>query len=67
MAYRQVGASTTITDKLFQDVVAEALRQLHGYIGGAVHTELLLLTEAIATVKVDKRLATRHLFASEGH
>ena len=57
---RSLDANTTITDKLFQDIVSESLRQLHGYIGGALQIDLLLLTQAVATIRVDKRYG-RHV------
>ncbi len=55
IACRRLDANTAVTDKLFQDVVSEALRQLYGYIGGSVHTHFLSITQSSATLKVDKR------------
>ena len=52
---RRVDAIISVTDKLLQDLVSEALRQLHGYIGGAVRIDLLLRVDATAIVRVDKR------------
>ena len=46
-----------MTSSLFQDVTAEALRQLYGYIGGALHIDLLHLVDSVAIVKVHKRHA----------
>ena len=54
-ACRRIDANTAVTDKLFQDVVSEALRQLYGYIGGSIHTEFLSITQSSATLRVDKR------------
>lgn len=52
---RRLGATTPINDKLFRDVVVEALRQLHGYVGGAVEVDILALEESSAIIRVDKR------------
>ncbi|DBA99913.1 hypothetical protein WJX77_007556 [Trebouxia sp. C0004] len=51
----RLDANTAVTDKLFQDVVSEALRQLYGYIGGSIHSDFLSITQLSATLRVDKR------------
>ena len=54
---RRLDAVTPVSDQLLRDVVEEALRQLHGYIGGALQTQILSSQDSSATIKVDRRSA----------
>ncbi|KAL3138312.1 Ribonuclease P protein subunit p14 [Trebouxia sp. C0010 RCD-2024] len=51
----RLNAATLVSDQLLRDVIEEALRQLHGYIGGALQTDILAAQGSSATIKVDRR------------
>lgn len=57
-ACRTLDAKAVVTSSLFQDVVAQALRQLFGYVGGAVQIDLLHLADSVGIFKVDHRYTT---------
>ena len=54
-ACRSIDTETAVSPSLFQDVAAEALRQLYGYVGGAVETHVLAVSGIEVTIKVDQR------------
>lgn len=57
-ACRTLDTKAVVTSSLFQDVVAQALRQLFGYVGGAVQIDLLHLADSVGIIKVDHRYTT---------
>ena len=59
LARRTLDADSPITDKLFRDIISNALQQLFGYIGGAVVLDILSVADAHATIRIDKRCRNR--------